>query len=89
MPFWDAHCEQRGLLRPTSHSHSTRGGLFPCIVALLFPRVAGRGAFQEGDEEARLSSLNSGFIYFILRGKAWDLFLSNCFQMVLLKHKGF
>lgn len=64
-------------------------GSFPCIDALLFPVVAGRGAFQEGDEEARLHGLKSGFIFFILGGKAWELFLSDCFQMVLLEHKDF
>lgn len=92
MPLWAAPCEQKRLLCHASHPHSTGGGSFPCIDAFLFLVVAGRGAFQEGDEEARLNGLKSGFIIFffiILGGKAWELFLSNCFQMVLLEHKDF
>lgn len=43
---------------------SIGGGSFPFRDALLFPPVAGRGAFQEGDEGARLNGLKSGFIIF-------------------------
>lgn len=90
--LWGAPLKQREL--PCCAScccSSTRGGSFPFRDALLFPAVAGRGVFQEGDEEARLNGLKSGFIIFfsILWRKAWELFLSNRFQMVLLEHKDF
>lgn len=59
----------------------------------MFAAVAGRGAFQEGDEGARLNGLKSDFFFprffFFFGGKAWELFLSNCFQMVLLEHKDY
>lgn len=85
--LWGVPCKQREL--PCCCS-SMRGGSFSFRDALLFPVFAGRGAFQEGDEEARLNGLKSGFFFFsILQSKAWELFLSNCFQMVLLEHKDF
>lgn len=68
--LWGVPLKQREL--PCCAS-SMGGGSFPFRDALLFPPVAGRGAFQEGDEEARLNGLKSGFIiifffYFVKEG---------------------
>lgn len=63
--FWGVPRKQKQLPCSASCScSSTRWGSFPFRDALLFPAVAGRGAFQEGDEEARLNALKSGFIIF-------------------------
>lgn len=53
--------------------------------------LQGEELSRRGNEEARLNGLKSGFIIFfsILQRKAWELFLSNHFQMVLLEHKDF
>lgn len=83
MPLWDAPREQRELPRCASCPRSTRGGLFPFIDALLFPAVAGRGAFQEGDEEARLNGLKSGFIYFLFFFYFWDGRPGSCFSLTV------
>lgn len=57
-----------------------KGGSFPFIDTLLFPSLAGRGAFQEGDEEARLSGLRSGFILFSL---FWEGRPGSCFSLTV------
>lgn len=87
--LWGVPLKQREL--PCCGS-SMGGGSFPFRDALLFPPVAGRGAFQEGDEEARLNGLKSGFIIFFFlfcEGRPGSCFSLNSFQMVLLEHKDF
>lgn len=95
--LWAVPCKQRELPCCASCScSSTRGGSFPFRGALLFPAVVARGAFQEGDEEARLNGLKSGFTICegrpgscfsltVSRWCCWNTKISSVFGMAALR----
>lgn len=59
-------------------------GFVWCIDAFLFLVVAGRGAFQEGDKEARLNGLKSGFfIFFFIFFLFWEGRPGTCFSLTV------
>lgn len=59
-----------------------------CSLLLQGEELSRRGMKRPGLMVLRVDLFF--FFFFLLLGwKAWELFLSNCFQMVLLEHKDF